>query len=92
MRIGIGITLLAGAITLTGCVNQEDYETRPVQLQVSSGIITCQLYRLDRVLWDEAISAQTGMSIATADNFCAQEGVRVRDGGEIDYDTPRVVQ
>ncbi|MBY6055304.1 hypothetical protein KUV26_02500 [Leisingera daeponensis] len=69
------------AATLTGCVSPENYETTPVQLRTSSGIVTCQLYTRDRVLWDRSIDRPGSMSVADADAICKQEGQRQKDGG-----------
>ena len=44
------IPLLA---VLTACVpTPEDLETTPVQVQTPQGVVTCQLYRHNRVTWD----------------------------------------
>ena len=63
---------------LSGCVpTPEELETTPVQVRTPAGVVTCQLYRHDRVSWDRAIDfPATKMSVATADNYCKQEGLR----------------
>lgn len=63
---------------LTACVpSPEDLETPPVQVPTVKGVVTCQLYRQDRVIWDRAIDyPATKMSVAEADAYCQQEGRR----------------
>ncbi len=71
----IAVPLLA---VLTACVpSPEEFESTPVQVQTPEGVVTCQLYRLDRVVWDRAIDfPATKMSVKEADNYCKQEGER----------------
>ncbi|NSY38823.1 hypothetical protein [Leisingera sp. ANG59] len=61
---------------LTGCVSPEQFETTPVQLQTSKGVVTCQLYTKDRVLWDRSIDRPASMPVQEADEICKQEGYR----------------
>ena len=70
------LTALAGVAVLAGCIDPADYESTPVQVQTAQGVVTCQLYTNERVLWDRAISAPAGMSIQQADNVCISEGNR----------------
>lgn len=65
-------------VTLSACVpSPEDLETTPVKVQTPKGVVTCQLYRHDRVTWDRAIDfPATKMSVPEADNYCRQEGQR----------------
>lgn len=70
----------AAAAALSGCVSPEQFETTPVQLQTSKGIVTCQLYTKDRVLWDRSIDRPAAMSVQEADAICKQEGQRQKDG------------
>ncbi len=71
----IGIPLLAA---LSACIpSPEQLETTPVKVQTPKGVVTCQLYRQDRVNWDRAIDfPATKMSVPEADNYCKQEGLR----------------
>jgi len=71
----------AAAAGLAGCVSPEQFETTPVQLETSKGIVTCQLYTKDRVLWDRSINRPAAMSVEEADAICKQEGQRQKDGG-----------
>ena len=70
--------LTVAAATLSACVpTPEELETTPVQVQTPKGVVTCQLYRHDRVSWDRAIDfPATKMSVPEADNYCKQEGLR----------------
>ena len=71
----IGIPLMA---TLSACIpSPEQLETTPVKVQTPKGVVTCQLYRQDRVTWDRAIDFPAiKMSVPEADNYCRQEGLR----------------
>ncbi|MGV6802890.1 MAG: hypothetical protein ACWA49_01700 [Ruegeria sp.] len=64
--------------TLTGCIpTPRELESTPVKVQTPKGVVTCQLYRLDRVDWDRAIDfPATKMSVPEADAYCQQEGQR----------------
>ncbi|MEM1005169.1 MAG: hypothetical protein AAF496_02520 [Pseudomonadota bacterium] len=70
--------LLPVLAAFAGCVpSPEELETPPVQVQTPEGVVTCQLYRYDRVIWDRAIDfPATKMSVRTADAYCRQEGQR----------------
>ena len=74
--VGVGAML-----ALSGCIDQTRYESTPVQVASAQGTVVCQLYRLDQVLWDEAIAAPAGMSIEVADQICINEGFRILEGG-----------
>ena len=67
-------------LVLSGCLNPRDFETEPVKLETSKGIVTCQLYRQDQVLWDRAIHRPNSMSVAEADAHCIAEGQRRLEG------------
>ncbi|WP_299660394.1 hypothetical protein [uncultured Ruegeria sp.] len=71
----IAVPLMA---SLSACVpTPEELETTPVKVQTSKGVVTCQLYRHNRVSWDRAIDfPATKMSVPEADNYCKQEGLR----------------
>lgn len=72
------VTLLAAAaLALAACVpDPRTYETAPVQLQTAKGVLTCQLYTKELVVWDRSIDRPDGMSLKEADALCHQEGVR----------------
>ena len=76
LRTAFVMIPLAGL--LTACIpSPEDFETTPVKVQTAKGVVTCQLYRQDRVNWDRAIDfPATKMSVAEADSYCRQEGQR----------------
>ncbi len=69
------LPLVAG---LSGCIpSPEDVESAPVKVQTPKGEVTCQLYRLDRVIWDRATDFPADkMSVPEADAYCKQEGQR----------------
>jgi ABC-type uncharacterized transport system auxiliary subunit len=80
MRTLTLITALTGTAILAGCtIDPQDHATTPVQVQTAQGIVTCQLYTKENVIWDEAISAPAGMSIQQADRICKAEGQRRKD-------------
>ncbi|WP_298935446.1 hypothetical protein [uncultured Ruegeria sp.] len=70
--------LLPVLAALTACIpSPEDLETTPVKVQTPKGVVTCQLYRPDRVTWDRAIDFPADkMSVPEADAYCKQEGQR----------------
>lgn len=63
-------------LALSGCVQLQSYETAPVSVSSPQGVVTCQLYTSNQVLWDEAIHVPNGMSIDTGDAICRDEGHR----------------
>ncbi|VAV90329.1 hypothetical protein MNBD_ALPHA07-605 [hydrothermal vent metagenome] len=71
---------LTATVFLSACLNKESFETEPVKVSTKQGVVICQLYTHEKVLWDRAISAPAGMSIETADKICFEEGKRVKAG------------
>lgn len=69
--------LLPLAFGLSGCGDPASYETAPVEVTTARGIVTCQLYTHDRVLWDRAIDRPETMTVKDADDICVAEGYRV---------------
>lgn len=51
-------------------------ETTPVQVATEKGVVTCQLYTRDQVLWDRSINRPTSMDVREADAVCIAEGNR----------------
>ncbi|SMO41726.1 hypothetical protein [Ruegeria faecimaris] len=72
------LILLPVLASLTACIpSPKDLETTPVKVQTPKGVVTCQLYRQNRVDWDRAIDfPATKMSVPEADAYCRQEGQR----------------
>ncbi len=72
------IILLPLVAAVAACVpSPEDLETTPVKVNTPEGVVTCQLYRHDRVTWDRAIDfPATKTSVRQADAYCRQEGQR----------------
>ncbi|TCS66977.1 hypothetical protein [Primorskyibacter sedentarius] len=71
--------MLLGAITLAACSSPEAFETEPVQVQTSQGIVTCQLYTPGLLDWDRSISRPNSMSVEAADQVCKAEGAARKD-------------
>jgi hypothetical protein len=68
---------LAALALLGGCVQSpEYYETTPVQVATPKGVVTCQLYTREMVIWDRSIDRPARMSVQEADAICQAEGRR----------------
>lgn len=79
-KTAVSLAMLAG-FTLSACVvSPEVYETEPVELETATGVVTCQLYTDDLVLWDRSIDRPEGMSVTEADAICKAEGERRAKG------------
>ena len=76
LRLAICALTLA---TLSACASPEVYETEPVKVDTPIGVVTCQLYTPDLVVWDRAIDRPENMSVSTADGICVNEGKRRSD-------------
>ena len=63
-------------LTSSCALSPKDYESEPVEVQTPSGIVTCQLYTSDLVVWDRAIQRPESMSVTAADDICIEEGER----------------
>lgn len=68
---GVSAVLLAGCAT-----DPRSFETTPVDVKTPQGVVTCQLYTKERVLWDRAIDRPDNMTVREADDVCRAEGVR----------------
>lgn len=68
------IVVAAGALLL-GC-DRSEYETAPVALKHRAGTVTCQLYTVDRVMWDHALTFPDELTKEEADAICTAEGER----------------
>lgn len=74
-KIAIAISCL---LAFAGCIpSPEDYETTPVEVTTDQGIVVCQLYTLDRVIWDRSMHRPETMSVKEADAACIDEGRRL---------------
>ena len=79
MKVNVAL-LIAGTLALAACVpDPRDFETTPVQVKTPKGIVTCQLYTKERVIWDRAIDLPAGMTVKEADAYCHQEGLRQKN-------------
>lgn len=74
-RLMMGLSL---AVLVSGCVDPKDFETDPVKVKTKKGVVTCQLYTKDEVLWDRAIDFPRSMKVPAADKVCKAEGHRQR--------------
>lgn len=81
MTMKVMISALLASLVLAGCVDPRSYESTPVKVKTPQGVVTCQLYTKERVLWDRAIDMPRGMSVAAGDQICLNEGARWKYGG-----------
>ncbi|MEM0978506.1 MAG: hypothetical protein AAGJ34_13310 [Pseudomonadota bacterium] len=83
MRAGIAVGILATGTLVGACApDPRNYESEPVLVKTDRGIVTCQLYTDNQVLWDEAIDFPANhMTLSEADEICEQEGQRVKREG-----------
>lgn len=72
-RLVLSLTAVLG---LSACLDPRDYETAPVEVATAEGIVTCQLYTQERVIWDRAIGFPRTISVKAADKVCQDEGLR----------------
>ena len=77
-KASLFVPVLAG---LAACVSPESYESDPVEIDTPAGVVTCQLYTRDLVIWDRAIDRPDSMSVSTADAICVNEGQRRSEPG-----------
>lgn len=66
-------------MSLSACYSPDEYETDPVEVQTSKGIVTCQLYTTRIVIWDRSINRPNNMDVAEADEYCRRAGYEVKD-------------
>ena len=72
--------LVAAAAILSGCtIDPRSYESTPVKVKTPKGLVTCQLYTRERVLWDRSIDRPSNMSVEEADSICLAEGQRWKE-------------
>ncbi len=71
--------MLPVVATLSGCFEPTKYESDPVDVQTSKGIVTCQLYTTQMVIWDRSIDRPANMSVREADEYCRRAGTEVKD-------------
>lgn len=69
----------AAIVLLSACApDPRSFESEPVDVKTAQGIVTCQLYTKERVLWDRAIDRPEGVTIQQADAVCRAEGRRLQ--------------
>ena len=72
------LCLFCALFTITGCANKKEHETTPIRLKTPEGLVVCQLYALDLIMWDTSITRPKSMSKETADKICVAEGARLK--------------
>jgi len=72
------LCLFCALFIITGCANKKEHETTPIRLNTPEGLVVCQLYALDLIMWDTSITRPKSMSKETADKICIAEGVRLQ--------------
>ncbi len=68
-------------VALAGYMSPESFETDPAEVTTCRGIVTCQLYTHNRVIWDRAIHRPETMSVSDAGTVCVNEGKRLARKG-----------
>lgn len=68
-------TTVLSALALAAACRAE-YETPPVTVQSENGPVTCQLYTVERVMWDQATQLPDGLTQEEGDAICRAEGYR----------------
>ncbi|WP_371169725.1 hypothetical protein [Aliiroseovarius sp. 2305UL8-7] len=71
----VGMIVLASVVAVSGC-GRSSYESTPVVVKTPKGEVTCQLYTVERVQWDQAIAKPANMSKREADNVCIAKGAK----------------
>ena len=46
------LCLFCALFAITGCANKKQHETTPILLKTPEGLVVCQLYALDLIMWD----------------------------------------
>jgi len=67
--------LPCAVVLVAGC-NPTAYESAPVEVTTDLGVVTCQLYTDDILLWDRSIGRPNAMTVRRADEICEEEGRR----------------
>jgi hypothetical protein len=81
-RVARPLILLFIVVAIGACTpDPRQYETEPVKVKSDKGIVTCQLYTDEIVIWDRAIDRPSNMTIQDADAICRALGERRQKGG-----------
>lgn len=71
------VAVAFGGLLVAGCVpNPDQFATEPVEINTPGGVVTCQLYTPNRVIWDRSVARPDTMTVQQADNYCRGEGQR----------------
>ena len=71
------LCLFCALFIITGCANKKEHETTPIRLSTPEGLVVCQLYSLDLIMWDTSITWPKSISKETADKIRIAEGARL---------------
>ncbi len=82
MKKYVAALSIPALVALSACSNPEHYETDPVQVQTSRGIVTCQIYLTSMVVWDRSIDRPSNMGVKEADEYCRRAGYEIKG---VDY-------
>ena len=72
------LCLFCALFTITGCANKKEHETTPIRLNTPEGLVVCQLYSLDLIMWDTSITRPKSISKETTDTICIAEVARLQ--------------
>ena len=80
-----GLALLGACSSGNPLANPKAYETPEQDIFVQDhGIVSCQLYTRELVVWDRAVHWPQTLPQEVADEFCLREGQKWRDGADGD--------
>lgn len=71
-------SFIIAAVLLSACT-KSNYITAPAKVETPQGVVTCQLYTKERVLWDEAMAKPANMTDEQAHAICRNEGLRQKN-------------
>ncbi|TDL74233.1 hypothetical protein E2L08_16110 [Palleronia sediminis] len=74
------LACLALPLVLSACISERSFESEPVVLQSDRGPVTCQLYGINQVMLDRALTRPAVMSDEEANAICRAEGYRLLAG------------
>lgn len=68
---------LAALLGLSACAPSGMFESEPVNVPTTKGVVTCQLYTEDVVWWDTSIARPRNMPQQEADDICYNIGLEM---------------
>ena len=72
------LCLFCALFIITRCANKKEHEMTPIRLNTPEGLVVCQLYALDLVMWDTSITRPKSTSKETADKIFIAECARLQ--------------